>query len=127
MYEIAYEAAQRVVRMRMAGFWSPDTAIRFSSEVLTLCERVARRDGRYAVLLDGTAFDVQTPEVAGRLAALTRAGVALSDAPYAMAVGSMLAKLQAQRLLNVPNARVFLAAEEAEAWLRCAWIDRLAA
>ena len=127
MYTIAYDAEQRVIRLRMAGFWSLDTAVRFSSEVLTLCGSVARRDGRYAVLLDGTAFDIQTPEVSSRLAALTQAGVALSDAPYVMAVGSMLAKLQAQRVMNVPNARVFLTAEEAEEWLRCEWIDRLPA
>lgn len=121
MYEIEFDAARRLFIVRAEGFWSLGTIAGFSAAALAQGAWARARHGRYAVLADARAFPVQSAEVARAFEMLVAKSIALSDAPYAVVLGSMLAKMQADRVVNGPNCRTFLDLAEAEGWLEESW------
>lgn len=51
----------------------------------------------------------------------------ITSGPVATVVGAALNKMQAGRVLNAPNSRVFLDWDEANAWLDREWVHKRAA
>ncbi len=127
MYEIDFDPVRKLLVLRTEGFWSLGTLAAFAAAALARGAIARARYGRYAILADSRKLPVQSAEVARALDAVVSKSLALSDAPYACVVGSMLVKLQAERVLNRPNCRVFLDMDEATAWLDQEWVQRRAA
>ncbi len=121
MYDIRFDPARRIFRLKLTGFWSMATVVRFAAELLVRATAARVRHRRFAMLSDSTAFPVQSAEVSARFDRIMQRGLAMDMGPCAIVVGSHLNKLQAERVFQSDRIRVFLDAAEAEAWLDSVW------
>lgn len=116
-YAIRVDPVAGILHLKLQEFW--DTAV-FEAFVRDLGEafvRLAAYGGRIGIFSDTTSFPIQSPEISAAFRAtfITRdTGVRL---PSAILVGSMLSKLQAQRIFSGGPARIFTDREAALAWL----------
>ena len=125
MYDIRFDARKRILRLRLEGFWTPVTLARFMADLKAEATKVRASHGGFATLSDSRDFPVQSPEVAGGFAALMQGGGAGQAGPTAIVVASVLNKIQAERALNTPSVKVFLALEDAQRWLDAEWCDAI--
>ncbi|NJR78288.1 hypothetical protein [Sphingomonas corticis] len=117
MYKIAYIDATRTLEITTWGFWTVATIAAFSAEAVAKFTALRLRHGPVAVLADMRQAPIQTNEVIGGVEALMRKAVRLTSFPIAAVAGSMLGKLQSERVLTAPNCRTFLDIDEARAWI----------
>ncbi len=117
MYEIRYDAAAKILHLKFTGFWTLETVHRLAADVMAAGQRIEGTPKVFDVLTDSTDFPVQANAVSEALASVMNAGYALRTGRTAIAVSSMLNKIQAERTLGHPTVRVFLSLDEARAWL----------
>ncbi len=117
MFHVNYDARTNCLTMKVEGFWKPDNVVALAKEVgLKANQARAIRDD-FNVIVESFDFPVQANDVADLLAGIMRGGMTLTSGRTAVVVGSQLNRAQAERTLVHPRVRVFLAMEEAQAWL----------
>ncbi|MEH3046560.1 hypothetical protein [Sphingomonas adhaesiva] len=117
MFEIVFDPAQRVLHLKLTGFWTMETMARFAKELHTTSTMISERYGTFATLSDSRDFPIQSAEVSERFERIRARGLEAKSGPTAIVVASQLSKFQAERLLKTKHNRVFLDRAEAEAWL----------
>jgi len=117
MYEIDYEESAQTLHLRLTGFWTEATMASFKNEFMLLTQRLVRAKANFVVLSDCREYPVQSPEIMIAWADILGAKPAVT-VPYAIIVGSMLNKLQAERGLIAPNVKIFTSIEAGKAWLQ---------
>lgn len=127
MYQLRFDPAQKILHVTTEGFWSLGTLAAFSATALAQGAALRLRHGAFAVLADGRRFPIQAADVAKGFELFLHKGVQISSAPFAIVVPTVLGKLQAERVLNTPNCRIFIDWDEATAWLEEVWPQRRAA
>jgi len=116
MYDINYDRVAGIIRIVVEGFWDVATAESFAADTnRALLD--ARASGRpVLVLSDARKFAVQSPDVAAVFGRMEEMQGRLRDR-MAMAVGSMLTRMQGERAVAGSTTRFFATPEDAEAWL----------
>ena len=114
-YTISMDEARGLLRLRVAGFWTPDVSQAFVAELMSAVAPSMCAGRSFAVLADARDFQVQSADVGTQIA--TYLGGSFNKGKRAIVMGSMLGKLQAERVLAHPSVRVFLSEAEAMDWL----------
>ena len=116
-FTIDVDPPRDLVRIRLSGFFSVDDVERFAAELLLAHRRLgcARRGGPLTIN-DISGMAIQSQDVVARW------GAFLADPTHrsrrlAFVVGSTLARMQLQRVIQGRDAKVFTDAGEAERWL----------
>lgn len=116
-FDVRFDAKTGILHLEIAGFWTRVTLAGFAARLLLEVGRLRLTRRGFAVLSDARRFPVQAPDVADGFEALTRRGARHHRGRTAIVVGSMLAKMQAERSMVAGGLRVFLDMDEARAWL----------
>lgn len=114
MFEIVFDDADKLMRLRLTGFWDAETTARFVEKVRAESAAAQQRHGSFDVLGDARDFAVQTPDVAERFRLLAEQASARRTA---VIMTSALAGMQARRNLPTDRFRVFGDMAAAQAWL----------
>ena len=118
MHEVRYDAAAALLRIRMAGFWTLADVRRFAADLRAIVVPMPESHRGFDMLTDSTDFPVQSREVTDGLAQIIEVTDQMEKpGRRAIVVGSVMSKLQAERVLAGPHVRVFLAETEPQAWL----------
>jgi len=117
MYRIEFDEAQVLMTLTLEGHWTLDEFRAYEAEFLAVTRDIRKRHRAFRILSESTNFPVQSAEVAGAFTQSIGAVVRGDEGPVALVVGSMLNKMQAERVFPYPNVRVFLGEDEARAWL----------
>ena len=124
MYSIDFDARQRIMHLSTRGLWDMKTHAAFIATVIAKGTHARLMHGHFAVLADLREHPVQKEELSEGSRGLMGHATKVTRGPIALTVGSMLGKLQAQRVLAIPSARIFLNHDEAIDWVQRCWIDR---
>jgi hypothetical protein len=116
-FEIKADVDTGIVTTVLRGFWTLATLDGFAAGMADAIGKVAPHHPVFALLSDSTEFQIQTPAVGARFAEMMTAGAAMHLGPTAIVVGTVLNKLQAERLFTDPRVRVFTDAGEARRWI----------
>jgi hypothetical protein len=117
MYAIRYDPGDRILHLRLEGFWGAATLAGFTAELLVRTTALRLRGTVYGVLSDSSRFAIQSPLVSQGFERIMARGAQTHRGPTAVVVASVLNKLQAERTLKGDRTRISLDAEEARAWL----------
>lgn len=120
-YDIRFDPDRRILYLRLSGFWTIATVIRFAAELLVRATAARARHRRFATFSDSSAFPVQSTQVAQYFERIMARGIAMDIGPTAIVVASHLNKLQAERVFRPDRVRVFTDRTQAEAWLDANW------
>jgi len=115
-FEIHVDESNGWIRTVLRGFWTLADLQAFGQGMLEAVGRVARRHAVFALFSDSTAFKIQSAEVSESFARMVEQGNRMHRGPTAIVVGTVLNKLQAERLFRDPRARVFTDFGEAQRW-----------
>lgn len=115
-YELNYDPHSGILRLRLTGFWTEDTMRNFLGVFMPMISRLSLSHPDFMVLSDCRDYPVQSPAIGIAWARVLGADPAVT-VPYAVVVGSILNKLQAERALVAPNVRIFTGMDDATAWL----------
>ena len=116
MYEMHYEEDTQILHLRLTGFWTDATMVSFKNEFMPLVQKITRAKADFVVLSDCRDYPVQSRDILIAWATMLGPDPAVT-APYAIIVGSVLNKLQAERGLTAPNVKIFTSMEAGTAWL----------
>ena len=108
MYSIRYDTCERVLHLRLKGFWTVATLARFAAELLARATTLKLRRIGFAVLSESTRFAIQSPTVSQGFARLMARGAEAHSGPTAIVVASQLNRMQAERTLKGERVRIFL-------------------
>ena len=117
MYDISFDERTGLLTMVLTGFWTGNLLKRFADELGEVASEAARRRPDFPVLTDARDFPVQSAEITAGLARIIQEGGMRNPGRRAAVVGSVLGKLQAERVMTEPHLRVFTEIGEARAWL----------
>ncbi|MEH3040437.1 MAG: hypothetical protein PGN21_10290 [Sphingomonas paucimobilis] len=121
LYDIRFDPDRRILHLKLSGFWTMATVIRFAAELLVRTTAARARHGRFATFSDSSGFPVQSTQVAQYFERIMARGIAMDIGPTAIVVASHLNKLQAERVFHTDRVRVFTDRAQAEAWLDANW------
>lgn len=116
MLKITLDDKAKIVRVFISGVLTVDEARKFHDDLDSLSDDVRRRHGRFALIADTGQAPVQPQEVVSVLP-MPHDFIRAAQDRWAVLVGSMLARMQAERLLAHPQAKAFLTMTEAEHWI----------
>ena len=116
MYSIDHDLRANMLRLRLTGFWTVAEVHAFADDFLAAVSRITRINPNLVIISDCRDYPVQSTEVTMTYAERLGPAAGMRQ-PFAVVVGSMLAKLQADRVMEAPNLRAFLSIADAEAWL----------
>jgi hypothetical protein len=116
-FEIHVDEAIGIVRTVLRGFWTLEDLQAFGDKMFEAVGRIARRHVVFGLLSDSSDFKIQSTEVGEAFAHMMAKGNRGHAGPTAIAVGSTLNKLQAERLFPDPRVRIFLDFGEAQRWV----------
>ncbi len=122
MYSIQYSPDTRILEMKLEGRWNEEDFDKFDKAYSDALRRHSLGGKSIAVLSDSREFHVQTQEVADRFSKLGT-GSGAKVVASAIVVGSLLSKMQAERIVHSKKLGVFLDIKEAKAWLADALSD----
>lgn len=114
-YRIEMDDVRGLLRLTVAGFWTPETTQAFVGELIAAVGPALRAGRNFAVLADCRNFPIQAAGVGEAFASYLKNSANTGKRAFVM--GSMLGKLQAERILAHPSVRVFLLEAEAMDWL----------
>jgi hypothetical protein len=119
-FEVAFDSNRQLLRWRMQGFWTMTDVAAFRKAMGAAVGPLGPPPHEYDGLCDSRDFQVQTGPVSAALGEIDRIGTAArrDRGRFAIVVGSVINKLQAERTLKGNGIRVFLTIDEAEAWLQ---------
>lgn len=116
MFDFHFEPRTGILHVHVNGSWTLPEVDRYAREAGPRFARARQDFGSLRLLVDLSATRILSQEVIDPLA---RAGMQYSraDDRVAIVVASMLMKLQMKRMIGDAPAPIFLAADEAAAWL----------
>ena len=117
MFNVDYNAALDTLHISVRGHFAPDDVRQLSDAIGAATDEACRHGGAFDILVESLEFPVQAQDVADLLAGIMARGMPLTTGRAAIVVGSHLNKMQAERTLVHPRVRVFLALDDAQAWL----------
>jgi len=116
-YSISFCEQTRLLNLTFSGFWAPETAARFSEEVIDVLKKLSIATPVFQTLVDQREFSVQSPETIRIL----NEGFAQSrhnnSGPIALVTPTALGKFQIERNLSDTKLRVFNDLDLAKEWL----------
>lgn len=121
LYDIRFDPDRRLFHLKLGGFWTMATVIRFAAELLVRTTAARARRGRFAMFSASSDFPVQSTQVTRHFERIMARGIAMDVGPTAILVASQLNKLQAERLFDPDRVKVFTDRALAEAWLDDRW------
>lgn len=121
LYDIRFDPNRRIFHLKLTGFWTMATVLRFAAELLVRTTAARARHGRFAMFSDSSEFPVQSTQVTGHFERIMARGIAMDVGPTAILVASQLNKLQAERVFDPDRVRVFTDRTLARAWLDDNW------
>jgi len=117
MYQFALDPDKHRLLIVLNGFWTMKDFANYEDELVSSSHRAAAMWPDYDVLSDARNFPVQSNEVSAAFCDTGNRLGAEHKRPCAIVVGSMLNKLQAQRMNTNGLIQTFTTMEAAEAWL----------
>lgn len=117
MFHFSYDPDKILVRLTQRGYWSISVFRAFEAEFLKLHSSIRKANSNYRVMADCSEYPVQSAEIGEAFRVLLKKLMEENKGRYAILVGSMLNKLQAQRAFPQPHVQVFMDSDEAMAWL----------
>jgi hypothetical protein len=117
MYAIRYDPGERILHLKLEGFWTAATLARFVAELMVRTTQLRMRRERFGVLSDSSRFAIQSPLVSQGFERIMAKGAETHRGPTAVVVAGVLNKLQAERTLKGERVCVFLDPAEARGWL----------
>ena len=88
MYDLHFDPGERVLYIRMHGFWSAELLARFGAEVFAAGARIREQQDGFAILTDARACPVQSGEVAAGLHDLSLRSAAMVASASAAAAAA---------------------------------------
>jgi hypothetical protein len=119
-FEVTFDRNRRLLSWTMRGFWTLEDVAAFRRAMVAAIKPLGPPPHRYDGLCDSRDFHVQTGPVSVALGEIDRIGTSARHdrGRFAIVVGSVINKLQAERTLTGSGIRVFLSMREAEDWLQ---------
>lgn len=117
MFHFSYDPNKILVRLTQQGYWSISVFRAFEAEFLKLHASIRKANGNYRVMANCCDFPVQSAEIGDAFGVLFKKIMEENKGRYAIIVGSMLNKLQAERAFPQNHVQVFMDSDEAMAWL----------
>ena len=116
MYQLSTDPKYKMVLLKLAGMLTPAEMESMYREEYAAIAAMGCAIGEHVVLADLTECNVQLQDVSAALqAVVSKHGKAKR---VAMVMERPLAKLQARRIAESQEARIFTSRDEALAWLR---------
>lgn len=117
-YAITYDPSNRLLSLRMSGFWDDRTTDRFEADITSLSAKLQHLpDHGGRVLVDASGFEVQAPAIIDRISAVTTAVSGKVDRFALLNSGSVLQRRQIERVLPQGRLRLFADRADAMQWL----------
>jgi hypothetical protein len=117
MYNISIDLAKDLVHVELEGFWAESDFSKFMDELHGALTKMHCKPGAHILLCDLTKLNVMSQDIVSYvMSELNSEGP--QDAKWiAIVVGTALLKLQIQRILLRPNAKIFDDVGSAHEWL----------
>ncbi|WP_294300735.1 hypothetical protein [uncultured Sphingomonas sp.] len=113
MYKIVVDSAHSLIRLDMDGMLSPAEADRLVADLIGRI--AAERMTGYGLIIDVSRCPVQAQDIIAAMRG--HLGRMRNARAVAVVAGSMLGRLQLQRLFDQPFARIVDSYDEARAWV----------
>ena len=117
MFEIEFDEKQGLMKRRLWGFWSVETANAYVAEVESVIARIKRRHPSFVTISDSKEMRLQPADVMEVLSKGMKSSCTANSGKTAILVSSVLSKLQVERLYPYANMRAFLDEQRAREWL----------
>jgi hypothetical protein len=117
MHTITVEEDLDFITVVLEGFWSQDDFNKFIDDQYAARKRLKCAAGQHVLLCDLTKLKVFTQDLANYIAPELNSKGTYDAEWMAIAVSSVLLKLQVQRILTRPNSQVFDDLNSARNWL----------
>ena len=117
MHEIAFSDSESILHLKLSGFWDEAAFGRFVADMQQHIAPLRAVRQPFGVLSDSSGLPVQSAVMAERFACLALEARRRFPVPTAIIVGSVLHKLQIQRVLTDDGIQVFLSEADARTWL----------
>lgn len=116
MFSFKVDYVKKLVRCTVSGDVTMLDVPEFNRQLAARAEEARRRFGYFRLLSDATEANVQPVAVVEKMSKPEDHLREPGDR-WAVAIGSVLSKLQANRAFTHPNVKAFTSLPEAEAWL----------
>ena len=116
MFSFELDPAKKLVMCTLSGDLTVPDVLEFNRQLAASADEARRKFGYFRLLADATKANVQPVAVVEKLSRPEDPLRAPGDR-WAVAVASVLAKLQANRAFTHHNVKAFTSLPEAEAWL----------
>ena len=116
MFAFRTDEQKRLVCMAISGILSVEEADRLTAELVANASTARRRFGSFRFLVDARESLVQPTATMSRFKSPDEV-LEGPDDRYAIVLGSMLSKMQTDRLTSDDRMKSFLSVDSAEAWL----------
>jgi hypothetical protein len=117
MHKIEFDDDLALMTLTLTGYWTMEEFGAYEAAFLAVLQDIRKRHRDFRILSRSAEFPVQSVEVATAFGERIWGAVKDNRGPVALIAGSVLNKMQAERVFPDPNVRVFLSEEEARAWL----------
>lgn len=116
MFSFRIDELKKLVHVKVAGIQSVEEADKLTEELIANASAARRKFGSFKLLVDARESPVQPAATMARYKPPHELLETDKDR-YAIVLGSMLSKLQADRMFGDDRMRAFLALDVAEDWL----------
>lgn len=116
MFSFELDYVKKLVMCTISGDLTIPDVPEFNCQLATCAEEARRKFGYFRLLADATKANVQPVAVVEKMSKPEDHLREPGDR-WAVAIASVLAKLQANRAFTHPNVKAFMSLPEAEAWL----------
>lgn len=116
MFAFRIDEQKKLVHVEVAGIMSVEEADRLTQELVGNASAARRKFGSFRLLVDARESPVQPAATMARYKSPHELLETDKDR-YAIVLGSMLSKLQTDRMFVDDRMRAFLSLEKAECWL----------
>jgi serine/threonine-protein kinase len=116
-YAIRADTVTGVLHLKLEGFWTMKVFEAFVREIREAYVRLEACGKRMGIFSDSSSFPIQSPEVSTAFRAIFLSDHSRVRMPTAILVGSVLNKLQAERVFAGGPVRVFTDRAAASGWL----------
>lgn len=119
-YRIDFSEEAYMLCLTFDGFWTPLTVARFRAEITDTVTRLSATYRTFHMLIDQRSFGVQSLDTVRNLTEIFIETGQMHAGRVAVVTSSALARMQVERNLGDPRAKVFCDLESAKSWLTAA-------
>lgn len=117
MFRIEYDEDSILLKLTLKGYWTMEEFKAYEAEVISVVQQINRRHKNFRILSESAEFEVQSIEIGAAFAEGLGIIAKANAGPIALVAGSILNKMQAERVFPYPNVRVFLDSDAAREWI----------